>query len=141
MDLVVTSQHSRSASIGNEPHILVIIDYYSGYHHVEILQSKSEMFDKSFTWLGTQEVRLERKAEVIWSNNGRDFTSNQGKEYYQTHGICHETTTAYTPEQNGKAKCSVCTLKEGCQTFVINAALSDRALSDRYWAFAVEAFC
>jgi hypothetical protein len=45
--------------------ILVIIDYYSGYHHIEILQSKSETFDKSFTWLRIQEVRLERKAEVI----------------------------------------------------------------------------
>jgi transposase InsO family protein len=127
---------SRTASIGGGLYILVIVDDYSGYYHAEILRSKSETFDKFFTWLRIQEVRLERKAKVIRSDNGGEFTSNQWKEYCRTHGIRHETTTAYTPEQNGKAERSVRTLKEGCRTFLIEAALSDR-----YWAFAVKAFC
>jgi transposase InsO family protein len=36
----------------------------------------------------------------ICTNNGREYTSNEFESYLRQHGIKHQTTVPYNPQQN-----------------------------------------
>lgn len=66
--------------------------------------------------------------------------TDRGEDYYdpmffQSVGIIHDTTTPYTPQQNGVAKRKNRVLKE------LNSMLSCSSLSDRFWGEAMLTAC
>jgi len=67
--------------------------------------------------------------------------SDKGGEYYdpklfETIGIVHETTTPYTPQQNGMAE-----RKNRILTDIVNSLLSNSGLSSGFWGEALLIAC
>ncbi len=44
------------------------------------------------------------KIKVLSTDNGGEYLSNDLKKYLSDHGIQHQLTVAYTPQQNGVAE-------------------------------------
>lgn len=64
--------------------------------------------DEVFTWFrhfkALIENQSEKKIKILRTNNGTEYESNEFQDYCRDAGIKRETTTPYTPEQNGVAE-------------------------------------
>ena len=81
--------------------LLVIVDYYSRFYEVEVMQST------------TAENIIDRLADTfcrhglpntIKSDNGPQFTSNEFREYCEQHNIIHQKVTAKWSQANGEVE-------------------------------------
>jgi len=69
---------------------------------------------------------------IFKSDNGGEFTSNEVKEYLNNANIKHETTSPYTPFQNGIAERSNRTIFECALATMIPAQVKPFL-----WTYAV----
>ena len=56
--------------------------------------------------------QFEQKVKVIRTDNAKDFLNNEFYHYYNELGIVHETSYAYTPQQNGVAERKIGIIEE-----------------------------
>ncbi|GKC62046.1 zinc finger, CCHC-type containing protein [Tanacetum coccineum] len=85
-------------SLGNKKYFMTFIDDDSRFSYVYLLHTKDEALDK-FKVFKT-EVELQQGSLI------KRFRTDRGGEYmetlyFQSVGIIHETTSPYTPQQNG----------------------------------------
>ena len=89
---------------------LVIVDSYSKWLEVRIVHSTTAICT-------IQELRsvftTHGLPEMIVSDNGTAFTSNEFQEFTTRNGIRHTNTAPYLPPSNGLAERGVQTFKEG----------------------------
>ena len=95
------------------------------------MQHKSEVFDKLQDYITKTSNKFQRKPLILRSDNGGEFTGGKIQEYLKRHGIEHQKTVPYTPEQNGVAERKNRTLTE-----MIRCMLTDSGLSQKYWGEA-----
>ena len=89
---------------------LLVIDAYTKWLDVHITSSYSstvtiELLRKSFANFGLP--------EVLVSNNGTNFTSEEFATFMLANGVKHVRTAPYHPASNGLVECAVQTLKTG----------------------------
>ena len=60
------------------------------------------------------------------SDNGREYRSHSFKNFMASHGILHQTSCAYTPQENGVAKCRNKHLVETTRTILIHGDVPQR---------------
>ena len=77
------------------------------------------------------ENQLDRKIKVIRSDRGGEYEAPFG-DFCSQNGIIHQTTTPYSPQQNGVAESKNKTLKE-----MINALLLSSVLPQNLWGEAI----
>ncbi|GJV82354.1 zinc finger, CCHC-type containing protein [Tanacetum coccineum] len=120
-------------SLGNKKYFVTFIDDASRFCYVYLLHSKDEALDK-FKVFKT-EVELQQGSLIK-----RFRTDRRGEYmdtlYFQSVGIIHETTTPYTPQQNGISERKNNVLKE-----VVNFMLSYSGLSQGFWGEAMLTAC
>lgn len=46
-------------------------------------------------------TQYDANIKIFRSDNGGEFVNHSFHEYFQSHGIVHQTTCPQTPEQNG----------------------------------------
>ena len=73
------------------------------------------------------ENQFNKKIKKLRSDRGTKYDSNLFNEFYNLHGIIHETTAPYSPEMNGKAERKNKTFTE----LVVATMLSSSATS--FW--------
>ena len=78
------------------------------------------------------ENQIEKKIKILRTDNGTEYESNEFHDFCKEFGIKRETTTPYTPEQNGVAG-----RKNRMIVEVICAMLHDQRLLKFLWAEAV----
>ncbi|KAL1203338.1 Retrovirus-related Pol polyprotein from transposon TNT 1-94 [Cardamine amara subsp. amara] len=112
------------------------IDEKSKYTWITLLPSKSHVLDafsKFYSYVVTQ---FGTKIKILRSDNGGEYTSNAFKEFVGKVGIVHQTSCAYTPQQNGVAERKNRHLMEVARTL-----LFDRSVPKQYWGDAVMTAC
>lgn len=134
-------------SLGGSRYFITFIDDFSKWTTVYTMQSKSESFDcfKRFhrhaeTLLNNQVQRLEftyytndvHKLKSIRSDNGGEYLSNGFCNYLDSHGIHHQLTVAYTPQQNGVAERMNRTLMD-----LVRSMLHHKNMDRHFWAEAL----
>ena len=77
------------------------------------------------------ENQIEKKIKILRTDNGTEYESNEFHDFCKEASIKRETTTPYTPEQNGVAERKNCTIMEA-----IRAMLHDQSLPKFLWAEA-----
>ncbi|GJT38856.1 zinc finger, CCHC-type containing protein [Tanacetum coccineum] len=120
-------------SLGNKKYFVTFIDDVYRFCYVYLLHSKDEALDK-FKVFKT-EVELQQRSLI------KRFRTDRGGEYmdtlyFQSVGIIHETTVAYTPQQNGKSKRKNRVLKE-----MVNSMFSYSGLSQGFWGEVMLTVC
>ena len=77
------------------------------------------------------ENQTEKKIKILRTHNGTEYESNEFHDFCKEAGIKRETTTPYTPKQNGVAERKNRTIMEA-----IRAMLHDQSLPKFLWAEA-----
>ena len=91
----------RTETYGGSRYFVTFIDDYTRCCKVYIMRHKSEVMDKFKEY----ETNVSgEKIGTLCSDNGGEYVSNEFETYLKSKGIRHETTVAYTPEQNGVAE-------------------------------------
>nr|GEY15213.1 hypothetical protein [Tanacetum cinerariifolium] len=103
-------------SVNGKKYILVVVDDYSRFTWVKFLRSKDETPTFIIKFLKMIQVRLNVPVRHIRTDNGTEFVNQTLRDYYEEVGICHETSVAHSPQQNGFVERRNRTLIEAART-------------------------
>ena len=65
------------------------------------IETKSEAFQTFKNFHAWIENQAQACIGTLHSDNGKEYTSNGFKHYLSKHGITHQTSIPYNPQQNG----------------------------------------
>src|SRR3954463_8931624 len=68
------------------------------------MKSKDETFEKFKDFKALVEKQTEKKIKILRSDNGGEYTSHAFSRYLKEHGIQHQKSAPYVPEQNSVAE-------------------------------------
>jgi len=118
-------------SLGGYSYYLTFTDDYSQKTWIYFLKMKNELFSWFRHFKALIENQTEKKTKILRTNNGTECESNEFHDFCKEASIKRETTTPYTPEQNGVAERKNRTIME-----VVRAMLHDQRLPKFLWAEA-----
>jgi transposase InsO family protein len=119
-------------SLAGHRYFATHLDDKSGYSIVVPLATKAAVADAVIEVLEAWRVQTGEVVQRVRTDNGGEYVNKKLEHYFKKQGIVHETTTPYTPEQNGKAERLNRTLVESAR-----AMLHDAQLPKRFWAEAI----
>lgn len=119
-------------SLGGARYFVTFIDDFSRKVFIYLLHNKSDVFEKFKDFKALVENQLNLNIKTFRTDNGREYLSNDFKNFLKKSGIIHQTSTPYTPQQNGLAERMNRTLLERAKCMLLNARLQKQ-----YWAEAV----
>ena len=122
-------------SHGGSRYFLSFTDDFSRYTVVYFLRNKSEVLSKLKEYTKMMESSTGSKIKrlnIIRSDNGGEYSSNDFKRYCHEFGITHQFTNPYSPEQNGVSERFNRTIMETARSMLIHAHLPLA-----FWAEAV----
>ena len=88
---------------GGKKYFVNFIDDCTRYCYVYLLRSKDEALEKFMHYKNEVENQLGKKIKAIRSDRGGEYDAPFDR-FYQEHGIIHQTSEPYTPQQNGIAE-------------------------------------
>jgi transposase InsO family protein len=112
---------------------MCLVDDASRHCTLYLLKHKDEGEDCLKTYDRKIWVKTGHHCKIFRSDGGGEFFSNSFAEYCDTHGITQESSTPYTPQQNGRAERINRTILEST-----SALLTDSGLPFQYWGLAAE---
>ena len=106
LDLIYSDLCDMKSTLtrGGKKYFVTFIDDCSKYCYMYLLYSKDETLDVFKTYKAKVENQLGKKVKVLRSNRGGEYESSSLSEFCEVNGIIHQTTTPYTPQQNGVAE-------------------------------------
>jgi hypothetical protein len=119
-------------TIAGNRYILTITDDYSRKSWIELTKTRDEVYDRLRRWRSIAELESKRKLEAIRVDNAKEFLKL--KDLFEDVRI--ETTTPYTPEQNGVAERQNRTL-----TTLARSLLGSAKLPKYLWGEAIATAC
>ena len=117
---------------GGKNYYISFIDDCSKYCYVYLIHSKYEALNMFKTFKAEAENQLDKRIKVLRSDRGGEYESNDFVEFCSTHGIIHQTTAPYTPQQNGVVERKNHTLKD-----MINSMLNSSGAPYNLWGEAL----
>lgn len=118
-------------SLGGAKYVLLLKDEYSHFRLIEFLKMKSEATDRVIHCLKQIARQHGVTVKILRSDNGGEFVNSTLKHYLSSQGIVHQTTIAYTPQQNGCVEREMRTVMDAVRTL-----LADADLPKALWAEA-----
>jgi hypothetical protein len=91
-------------STNGNKYIMTFIDDYTRMYWVYLLKDKSQAFETFKTFHVWIQNEAQYRIGSLCTNNGREYTSNEFEIYLHKHGIKHQKTVPYNPQQNDLAK-------------------------------------
>ncbi|KAG6457289.1 hypothetical protein O3G_MSEX010208 [Manduca sexta] len=120
------------SSFSGAKYLLTFIDDFTRMTFGYFIKSKDEVLSvfKVFKRLVENETNL--KIKMLRTDNGREYVNKQFQSFLQEHGIKHQTTIPYSPQQNGVAERANRTIMEAGRCM-----LQEAGLDRRFWAEAL----
>ncbi|PHT36714.1 hypothetical protein CQW23_24414 [Capsicum baccatum] len=119
-------------SLGGNRYYLTFIDDFSRRSWVYILKEKSETLDKFKEFKAMVEKQSGYYVKILRSDRGGEYTANLFEDFVKEHGIIHQLTVRYTPQQNGVAERKNRTILDLARSMV-----KGKHLPRNFWAEAV----
>lgn len=117
---------------GGKRYFMTIIDDYSRFSTVYLLENKSEAARCMKQYINYVSTKFGRKPKIVRSDNGKEYVNAELEQLYQDEGIETQYTIPYNPQQNGTAERKNRTLMEAARTMLIDAGMEKK-----YWGEAV----
>ncbi|KAL0641744.1 hypothetical protein Bca4012_102720 [Brassica carinata] len=120
----------------NYKYFVTFIDEKSKYTWITLIKTKDRVLEafKNFQTYVTNQYNA--KLKIFRSDNGGEYTSHAFKQHLALHGILHQTSCPYTPQQNGVAERKNRHLME-----VARSMMFQTNAPKRFWSDAVQAAC
>ena len=122
----------ETLSAGRGKYFITFIDDYSRKVYVYFLKNKMDIKSVFEKFKIEVENELEKKIKILRSDNGKEYCNKELSNFLAASGIKHQTSTPYTPEQNGLAERMNRTLVERARCMLFEAKLQKS-----FWAEAV----
>lgn len=113
--------------MGGYLYYAIFVDDFSRKTWIYFLK-KDEVFTRFCSFKAMVKNQTEKKIKLLRTDNGTKYESNEFNDYCREVGIKRETTTAYTPEQNGIVERKNCSIMEAT-----HAMLHDQGLLKFLW--------
>lgn len=101
---------------GGSRYYIIFRDDFSGWCGINIIKYKSEVPNKFMNFAALLKTERGRNLKKIRSDNGYEYCSKEFQDWLAKSGIRHETTTLYTPQQNGVSERANRTLMEATRS-------------------------
>ena len=85
-------------------YFLTVVDDFTRSVWVYMLKRKDEVFDMFVSFYNMVSTQFDKKIKVVRSDNGTEFVNHKMNEFFNEKGVIHQTSCAYTPQQNGIAE-------------------------------------
>ncbi|XP_071740258.1 uncharacterized protein [Rutidosis leptorrhynchoides] len=85
-------------------YFLTIVDDFSRAVWNFLFKTKEDTFDNIQSFVNLIKNQFNKTVKVITSDNGTEFVNNKMNNFIKLNGIVHQTSCAYTPQQNGIAE-------------------------------------
>jgi transposase InsO family protein len=118
-------------SIGRSKYCLVIVDDYSRFTWVSFLQETSQTQETLKRFLRRAQNEFGLRIKKIRSDNDTEFKNSQIEVFLEEECIKHESSSPYTPQQNGVVERKNRTLLDMARTM-----LDKYKTPDRFWVEA-----
>ncbi|KAJ0532312.1 putative RNA-directed DNA polymerase [Helianthus annuus] len=82
-------------------YFLTVVDDYSRVVWCYMLKNKMEVFENIENFYELILTQFKKRVKVFRSDSGTEFINSKMDNFYKSKGILHQTTCAYTPQQNG----------------------------------------
>jgi len=119
------------ASVGKSRYMLLLKDDYSHYRQVYFLENKYQVHSKLSEFILLCKNQMNKNIKILRSDNGREMLNDKVKELLIHHGIEHQTSVPYSPQQNGRAEREMRTIMEAARSMLIA-----KNLDKKFWAEA-----
>lgn len=116
---------------GNK-YFVLFIDDYTRMCWVYFLSSKASVFSIFKRFKKLVEVQSGSTLRILRTDNGGEYTSNEFEEFLQQHGVIHQVTVPYSPQQNGVSERKNRTVMEMARSIIF-----EKKLPKTFWAEAV----
>lgn len=110
-------------TVDEKHYFVTFIDDYTHYTVTYLMNAKSEVLKCFQDYVAKSENLFNTKVTNLYCDNGREYLSNEFKEFCVCKGITYHLTVPYTPQQNGVAERMNRTLTEMARTLVTSAKL------------------
>ena len=94
----------QTTSLSGYVYYASFIDDYSYKTWIYFFKKKDEVLERFKEFKYLVEKIFERKINILRSDNGGEFTSNEFNDFCKEARIKRELTIPYNPQQNGVAK-------------------------------------
>ena len=121
---------------GGNRYFATFIDDYSRYTYVYLMKHKDEVFDKFKLYKSIVENQKEKKIKILRSDIGGEYFPSIFTSFCEEHGIIHQNTSPYTPQQNGLAERKNRTLVD-----MVNSMLLSSKFPFNLWGEALLCAC
>lgn len=121
----------ETKSIGGARYFLLFIDDYTRMTFIYFLKAKSEVLSYFKEFKSMAENFQNKKIKMLRTDNGQEYCNNDFENFLKKHGIIHQKTNPYTPEQNGLSERSNRTIVEKARCLLFEANLEKK-----FWAEA-----
>ncbi|GMF25303.1 unnamed protein product [Phytophthora fragariaefolia] len=122
----------KPQSHGGARFVVAFVDDYSRYVHVYLIKAKLEVFARFKEYKALVEAHTGRRIRCLCSDNGGEYVNKQFGDFIAAHGIVHQTSTPYTPQQNGLVMRMNRTLVE-----MARSMLYHRGMAREWWGDAL----
>ncbi|CAN7087861.1 unnamed protein product [Brassica rapa subsp. narinosa] len=125
-----------SFSRDNHKYFVTFIDEKSKYTWLTLIPSKDRVIDAFKNFQAYVTNHYHARIKILRSDNGGEYTSYAFKSHLDHHGILHQTSCPYTPQQNGVAERKNRHLMEVARSLMFQANVPKR-----FWSDAVSTAC
>lgn len=122
----------KNPSLNDSRYFILFIDDLSRFSWIYFMKKKSEVTDVFWKFKAWIENQSSCKIKVLRSDNGKEYTSDQFREFLAHAGIEHQKTLSYSPQQN-----RVSERKNRSAMEMARCLLFEKELPKRFWAEAV----
>ncbi|WZZ15660.1 hypothetical protein YC2023_108749 [Brassica napus] len=120
----------------SQKYFVTFIDEKSKYTWLTLLPSKDRVLEAFMNFQAYVSNQYNATVKVLRSDNGGEYISNAFKSHLAKHGIVHQTSCPYTPQQNGVAERKNRHLMEVARSMMFHANVPKR-----FWSDAVQTAC
>jgi transposase InsO family protein len=104
-------------------YFIIFIDDFTRFGHVYLISHKSEALDCFIRYTNLVGNKLSTKIKALRTDRGREYLSEQFKDFCDEKGIARQLTIPYTPQQNGVAERRNITLFDMVRSMMVQANL------------------
>ncbi|CAL2254352.1 unnamed protein product [Prunus armeniaca] len=128
--LLVPNIHCNLLSVGQLLDTLnVSATLYPTHCYFQDLKTHEMIEHEFYTMVSTQ---FHARVKVLWTDNGGKYVNNTLTSFFYAQGIIHQTTTSFTPRQNGVSERKNCQLLEVARSLIL-----DMSVPHHLWGHAV----
>ncbi|KAI3825951.1 hypothetical protein L1987_07722 [Smallanthus sonchifolius] len=82
-------------------YFLTIVDDFSRAVWLFLLKTKDQVFENIESYFSMIKTQFEKQIKICRSDNGTEFINQKVQKFFEKNGVVHQTSCAYTPQQNG----------------------------------------